>query len=269
MKSFNTGKVAISYAAKGPADGLPLVFLHGATLDHVSMRNTFEPYFRARGARHRRIYPDFPGHGASGRPLERATMASLLEDTEAFLSGNFSEPPALVGYSLGGFVALKLAEKVRFPSLFLIAPPVCSDRNRLIRPEAVTVVSDELTEAEKGTADARYLALAAKRTTRTLKSYKANLAAGFSPGRLAFQARLFKGAAAENIGIEPGLIGSRTVFLTGRQDTLTGYRPQFELSSKLKNSEYHSFYDCGHFLPVECEGFGPLFLEWLRLGTGK
>lgn len=265
MKFFDTGKISISYDTKGPADGRPLVFLHGATVDHVSMENTFEPYFRGRGSQHRRVYPDFPGHGASGHPLERATMRALLEDTEAFLRGNFPEPPALVGYSLGGFTALKLAEKLRFPSLFLIAPPVCSDRNKILRPEAVTVVIDELSEAEKSAADARYLALAAKRTAQTLKRYKANLAEGFSPGRLAFQSRLFKGAAAENIGIEPDRIGSGTVFLTGRQDTLTGYRSQFELSSLLKDSEYHSFYDCGHFLPVECAGFEALFREWLRL----
>ncbi len=267
MKIFNTGKLDIAYDSKGPAGGPPVVFLHGATVDHVSMENTFEPYFRGRGVKHRRIYPDLPGHGASGHPLGRASMRGLLEDTEAFLSGNFTKPPALVGYSLGGFLALKLAEKIRFPSIFLIVPPVCSDRNRVLRPEAVTVVSDELSETGRRSADTRYLALAVKKNERTLKSYKAGLAKGFSPGRLAFQARLIKGAGAENISIEPGLISSRTVFLTGRQDTLAGYRSQFELFSKLKNSEYHSFYDCGHFLPFECDEFGTLFQEWLRLGT--
>lgn len=266
MNNYNTGKTNIAYDSVGPEKGTPVVFLHGATIDHVSMENTFEPYFRCRNGKHRRVYPDFPGHGASGRKLDRANMRALLEDTEAFLGANFKEPPALVGYSMGGFVALKLAEKMHFPSLFLIAPPVRTDKYKIARPTSVTVVSDELTEAEKKTADARYLALAAKKTAQTLERYTANVAAGFSPGRLAFQARLFKSAIAEDLTIEPGLIGSRTAFLVGQQDTLAGYRDQFELSSNLKNSEYHSFYDCGHFLPNECGQFEALFREWLRLG---
>lgn len=266
MKKHNTGKNWISYDSAGPEGARAVVFLHGATVDHVSMKNTFEPYFQGINGEHRRIYPDFPGHGASGHPLKRANMQALLEDVGAFISGNFKEPPALVGYSMGGFVALKLAEKTRFPSLFLIAPPVCTDKAKITRPESITIISDELTEDEKRSADARYLNLATKRTAQTLQKYKTGAATGFSPGRLAYQARLFGNAAAENLGITPGLIGSRTTFLVGQQDTLTGYRGQFELSSSLINSEYHSFYDCGHFLPYECSQFGRIFTEWLVSG---
>ncbi|OGR68676.1 MAG: hypothetical protein A2081_03810 [Elusimicrobia bacterium GWC2_61_19] len=264
MEKYNVGRSWIAYDAIGPETGRPVVFLHGATVDHVSMKNTFEPYFRGRNGKNRRIYPDFPGHGDSGRPLTRATIPALLADTESFIRGNFKEPPALVGYSMGGFVALKLAEKIRFPSLFLIAPPVCTDKSKLIRPAALTIFSDELTQAQKGTADARYLRLAVKRTAQTLDRYKADIPAGFFPARFAYQTLLLRNAAAENIRIKPALIKSRTTFLVGQQDTLTGYRGQFELSSRLKNSEYHSFYDCGHFLPHECGQFGALFREWLR-----
>jgi len=267
MKKYYTGETWISYHCAGPAKGRPVVFLHGATVDHVSMKNAFEPYFRGDNGGRRRIYPDFPGHGASGNPLVRANMADLLEDTEKFLRGNFKTPPAVVGYSMGGFVALKLAEKLRFPSLFLIVPPVCTDRTRITRPESLTIISDELTQAQKKTADDRYLRLAAKRTAQTLRRYKAGIECGFSPARMAYQALLFKSAAAANLQIEPGLITSRTEFLVGQQDTMAGYRDQFKLSSEMKNSEYHSFYDCGHFLPHECEKFGTLFEEWLRLET--
>ncbi|HAT72717.1 MAG TPA: hypothetical protein DCS63_07865 [Elusimicrobia bacterium] len=265
MKKYDIGRTWIAYDAIGPGTGRPVVFLHGATVDHVSMKNTFEPYFPGRNGGHRRIYPDFPGHGASGRQLTRASMTALLEDVETFLRGNFSTPPALVGYSLGGFVALKLAEKIRFPSLFLIAPPVCTDKRRITRPAERTIISDELTRAQEKTADTRYLALAAKRTPQTLKRYKAGVPDGFSPGKFAYQTMLYRNAAAENIRIKPARIRSRTTFLVGQQDTLTGYRDQFRLSSRLRNSEYHSFYDCGHFLPHECGQFEALFRDWLRL----
>jgi len=264
VSEYDTGKTSISYYCAGPDNGRPVVFLHGATADHVSMANVFEPLFHRRKAAHKRIYLDFPGHGTSGVRLLRATVPDLLEDTAAFLLGNFKRPPPLVGYSMGGFLALKLAEKLRFPSLFLIAPPVRTNGSRLERPEAVTVSSDELTETERAGADARYLELAAKRTAQTLRKYKAAVGPGSSLMRRAYQTILFNTAATQDIRISHRLIKSRTTFLTGRQDIRAGYRDQFRLSSRLKDSDYHSFNDCGHFLPHECAQFGALFKHWLR-----
>lgn len=266
MKRFDTGNTWMAYAEDGPEEGRPVVFLHGATVDHVSMKNTFEPYFAGANGGYRRVYPDFPGHGASDSPLTRANMPALLEDTAAFFRGNFSKPPTVVGYSLGGFVALKLAEKIRFPSLFLIAPPVCTDKTKVRRPAAASIIIDELTQAQKKTADARYLKLSVKRTAQTLNRYIADIPTGFYPGRLTYQALLKSRAGAANLKINPDRIESRTTFLVGQQDTLTGYIDQFKLSTKLKDSEYHSFYDCGHFLPHECRQFETLFREWLRMG---
>lgn len=254
----------MAFAENGPAAGPALLFLHGVTVDHVSMENAFEPYFRGDNAGCRRVYADFPGHGASDCPLARANMPDLLEDTAAFVRGNFKTPPSVVGYSLGGLVALKLAEKIRFPSLFLVAPPVRTDRARISRPKAVTIISDELTQAQKKKADARYLALSVRRDGETLNKYLAGVPAGFSPARLTYQALLVRRAGFRETVVNPRLIESPTTFLTGQQDTLAGYRDQFNLSTKLKHSEYHSFYDCGHFLPHECRQFGTLFSEWLR-----
>lgn len=265
IKRFDTGNTWMAYSEAGPEKGRPVLFLHGVTVDHVSMRNTFEPYFSGAAGGCRRVYPDFPGHGASDCPLTRANMPALLEDTAAFIRGNFDEPPAVVGYSFGGFVALKLAEKVRFPALFLVAPPVCTDKTKISRPKAVSIISDELTQAQKKKADARYMALAVKRNERTLERYNADVPSGFSAARLTYQALLVRRAGFSNIVVKPRGIESRTTFLVGQQDTLAGYRDQFNLATKLKGSEYHSFYDCGHFLPHECRQFGTLFQEWLRM----
>ena len=263
-KKYNIGSTWISHISLGADKGIPLVFLHGATVDHVSMKNTFEPYFKGMEREYRRVYLDFPGHGESGRPLARATMRALLEDMEAFFRDNFEKPPSVIGYSMGGFVAMKLAEKLRFPSLFLVAPPVFTNKNKISKPKKVELMFDQLTLKERKAADARYLLLAAKRTSETLRKYKANLVSGFSPGRFAYQTLLFANANLASLTIRPRMIRSRTVILAGRQDILTGYRDQFELVSRLKSGEYHAFYDCGHFLPNECGQFETIFLNWLK-----
>lgn len=263
MKRHNAGPCSLAYDCAGPEDGIPLVFLHGATVDHLSMQNTFEQYFTGLSREYRRVYLDLPGHGESGSSFFRANVADMLADLGAFLRGNFKRPPCLVGYSMGGFLALKLAETTPFPTLFLVAPPVYTDKAKIDRPRAMEPAADELSEEERRGAEPRYLRLAAKKNTRTLESYRANLAPGFYPLRWFYQNRFFRKAIQEDLTIEPERIRSGTVFLAGRQDLLVGYRDQFALSSRLRFSDYHSFSDCGHFLPVECAQFGALFRHWL------
>ncbi|MDD5208449.1 MAG: alpha/beta hydrolase [Elusimicrobiales bacterium] len=269
MEKYSAGSSLLAYARFGPEDGFPLVFLHGATVDHVSMKNSFEQYFRRAGRGYARYYIDLPGHGESDCPLFRAGITEVLNDLGSFLRYKFARPPCLVGYSMGGFLALKLAEATPFPALFLIAPPVYTDKSRIKKPLKIEGAVDELSRDERKSADSRYLLLAAKKSPETLRRYKANLTPGFFPARWIYQARLIRNAIAADLTINPRKIASATAFLVGQQDLLVGYRDQFELSSKLKFSEYHSFYDCGHFLPVECSQFGSLFLNWLETAAAK
>lgn len=112
MEKYNTGTCSLAYECAGPEDGVPLVFLHGATVDHVSMKNTFEDYFTGAGRGYRRVYMDLPGHGESGCSVFRANMADMLKDVGSFLHSSFERPPCVVGYSMGGFLALKLGGAV-------------------------------------------------------------------------------------------------------------------------------------------------------------
>lgn len=269
MKKYHTGSAWLAYDSLGAEDGIPLLFLHGATVDHVSMKNTFEQYFPGAGQEYRRVYLDLPGHGESDSPLLRANMGELFKDVAAFIRGNFARPPCLVGYSLGGFLALKLAETTPFPTMFLIAPPVYTNKARIAKPGEMELAVDELTEDERRGAERRYLLLSAKKSAETLKRYRANLASGISPARWLYQTKLFQNAIESDLTIDPGRIMSAMAFLVGQQDLLVGYRDQFELSAKLKFSEYHSFCDCGHFLPVECPQFGSIFLNWLDTAAVK
>lgn len=263
MKKYDAGSCRLAYDCFGPEDGVPLVFLHGATVDHVSMKNTFEPYFSGPGRGYRRVYLDLPGHGESGCSFFRANISDMLHDVGAFLKNSFARPPCLVGYSMGAFVALKLAETTPFPTLFVIAPPVYTDKEKIEKPLAMDLAVDELSEEERRGAEPRYLLLAAKKNTGTLKRYRDNLAAGLSPGRWFYQNRFFRNAIESDLTIDPALIVSGTVFLVGQQDLLVGYRDQFRLSSALRASDYHSFCDCGHFLPAECRQFEDIFRNWL------
>lgn len=104
----------------GPADGEPLVLLHGLGGAAANWA-LLAPLL---GERHRVVLVDLPGHGGSD-PLPAAPGIGPYADRVALLAERLGLGPAVVvGHSLGGLVALRLAarrpEAVR--SLVLAAP---------------------------------------------------------------------------------------------------------------------------------------------------
>jgi len=80
----------------------PLVFLHGIRLG----RDIWQQHALLLSQRYRVVTLDLPGHGANtGVPFTLENIAAQLDETLATLSA----PPILVGYSLGGFVAMRYA----------------------------------------------------------------------------------------------------------------------------------------------------------------
>lgn len=123
------GFPAIAGAPETVAPGVPtVVFLHGAFADHEGFR----------GWVHRFAAAGYPAVAAARRGrlgvgpdrAEGATFADYVDDTLAVLDDlgvgdTPAEAPVLVGHSLGGLVAQRLAEMGRARALVLLAsaPP--------------------------------------------------------------------------------------------------------------------------------------------------
>jgi pimeloyl-ACP methyl ester carboxylesterase len=111
MSHADVNGVSLYYEEHG--SGEPLVLLHGG----IGAGEMFEPIVPALAAGRRVITVDLQGHGGTAdvdRPLRPETMA---DDVAALIEHLGLERADLMGYSLGGYVALRTAiqhpERVR------------------------------------------------------------------------------------------------------------------------------------------------------------
>jgi pimeloyl-ACP methyl ester carboxylesterase len=94
------------YAAKaGP--GVPLVFLHGSECDSVDWDATLRSL--PSGIAH--VCTDFRGHGKSDGPEETFTVEDLADDVLTLIEHLDQRHVVLVGHSLGGMVAVRVAAR--------------------------------------------------------------------------------------------------------------------------------------------------------------
>src|ERR1051325_4231805 len=88
---------------------LPLVLIHGYPLDHTMWFGVIA----ALGGGVRTIAPDLRGFGKSGAPHGEPSLDALAEDIIHLLERDEIPRAVIAGMSMGGYVALALAEMAR------------------------------------------------------------------------------------------------------------------------------------------------------------
>jgi len=105
MSYANVNGINLYYETHGA--GRPLVLLHGG----LGSGEMFAPILPQLAERHQVILPDLQGHGRTA-DIERPIDVRLMADDIAALIDHLElDKPDLVGYSLGGGVALHTAAK--------------------------------------------------------------------------------------------------------------------------------------------------------------
>ncbi len=124
MATVNRGDVSIFFTDQG--EGRPVLLLHGHTLDH-RVFETLASKVEAAGMRPLR--PDLRGHGRSTRPPRGYHWVDHCGDVEAVLDAAEVDRAAIIGFSLGGGIALELAmERPDRVGKLVLMSPVMPDR---------------------------------------------------------------------------------------------------------------------------------------------
>ena len=126
--------------------GRPLLLLHGFTGSGAGWR----PFLASWGSDYQLIAPDILGHGRSAAPADpaRYTMAAVAADMLALLDELGVAQTDLLGYSMGGRLALYLASTYpeRFGCLILesSSPGLATAAERAARRQSDSALADRL-----------------------------------------------------------------------------------------------------------------------------
>ena len=235
--------VAVHYLEHG--EGLPLVALHGAGVDHREIEAAVEAVVPGTG--YRRIYPDLPGMGRSTADglTSNDDVVTLLGDLVDRLAGG---PVLLLGHSYGAYLARGVA--ARRPELVLGLVLVCPVGERtgdvpgheVVRQDAAAY--DELDPADQAGFDEYFVV----RTPATARRYRDSVVPGTTLVDEAALGRIFS-AWRVDVGSQP--FAARTLIVAGRRDSTAGYADAVDLLERYPRAALAVVDDAGHALMHE------------------
>ena len=125
----NESQISYSVQGSGPA----VVFLHG----YLETKEVFESLLLHFSANYRCVAIDLPGHGSSGCTHESLTMSEMADCVIRVFDELNIKDAAVVGHSMGGYVALEFAAsygpRVSGLCLFHSSPFADTDEKRVAR----------------------------------------------------------------------------------------------------------------------------------------
>jgi pimeloyl-ACP methyl ester carboxylesterase len=240
--------------------GLPVLALHGAGVDHREVMACLDPVLDA-STGYRRIYPDLPGMGRTPAPETIRSADDVLGVLMAFIDGVIGNQPLLVvGHSAGGYYAQAIAGQrpEQVVGLALLCPLLAGIHD--VPEHDVVVSSGDIGDAE-------FRDYFTVQTAKTLDRYERYVVPA---GQLADQSALDRigerwelTAPAE----EQAPYRHPTLLVTGRQDSSVGYSGAWDLLAQYPRATFAVLDAAGHALPHEQpELLRALVTEWLDRG---
>jgi len=109
-------------AHRSEAGRPPLLLIPGAYQGAWAFEDNFGPYFAERG--YETFSMSLRGHGASGGAtnVDSARFDDYVDDVLTIISA-LPSPPILIGHSLGGLLAQRVAKRTSVPGVVLLATP--------------------------------------------------------------------------------------------------------------------------------------------------
>jgi len=248
--------VRIHYVEHG--DGVPLVALHGAGVDHRDIEVAIEGALPKTG--YRRIYVDLPGMGRSTADGLTCNddVVTVLVDFIVHVGGG---PVMLLGHSYGGYLARGVA--ARRPDLvrgLALVCPVAEQSHDVPDHDVVRQdgdAYDELEPVQRKRFDDYFVV----RTAANARRFRDHTWPGIT---LVDEEALGRIVAGWNLDLGSGTYSGPTLIVTGRRDSVVGYADATRLVERYPHATLAVIDDTGHALIHEQPGLlSALVGDWL------
>ncbi len=259
-------RATVRYRERG--DGVPIVIIHGFSLDSRQMVGCMEPVFERRTG-WRRLYPDLPGMGGTRGEDWINGSDEMLEVVLQFIDQVIpGQRFVLAGESYGGYlvrgIVARRAEWI--DGVMLLCPMIVPDAARRDVPAHAVFVRDEaLLAAQDETDRADFAAISVVQDAYNWQRYVNEILPGAKQADYVFLQKIkqryafsFDPDALPQPFPAPGLV------LTGRQDQIVGYRDAWRIIEQYPRASFAVLDRAGHNLQVEQpDVFNALVHEWL------
>lgn len=259
---YKAREIPVHYVEHG--DGVPVLMLHGAGVDHREMVGAMEPIFGGL-SNFRRIYPDLPGMGQTPASVTLNSAEDVLDLLLAFVDGVVGAGQfRLMGHSAGAYYARAIAGRrpEQVAGLALICP--LGENVRDLPAHQVLHASVDPGRTLGPAEESVFRDYFVVQTQATLERYKEYVVPALG---------LVDEAGLERIGQHWRFSTSPeegppypcpVLIVTGRQDSTVGYASQWDLLEHYPRATFAVLDRAGHALPHEQPGLiKALTTEWL------
>lgn len=274
QESFRHGKVEIKdlvFEYETIGEGLPILMVHGFSVDRETMRGCMEPVFANREG-WKRIYFDLPGMGKTKGVPWIKNSDHMLEVTIQFVKKVIpNEKFLVVGESYGGYIARGIVykEPESVLGIALICPlAVPDDAKRDNPPRTIFNKDPEIYKDIPQIGRYYFDVLVAVHTKEVWQRFNAEMVSGFSKANGTYLRSIRQPknyAYSFPVDQLPQPFKGPSLFLTGRQDSGVGYNDIWAFIEQYPRATFACLDYCGHALQIEQAGlFDALMKEWLE-----
>lgn len=249
-------------------EGIPVLMIHGWSVDHRLMSGCLEPVFALHPTRFMRIYIDLPGMGLSKAGESIRCSDQVLDVILAFVDAVIpGQKFLLAGESYGGLLARGLLRKrcEDILGLLLICPSVTPDQSkRNIPPFTVMTKDTAFLSSLSDTERAAFTWINVVQTQKVWDKFKTDVYPAIMIYDKEFLEHRLEGAFSYEVDPLEKPFEKPCLILAGRQDSSVGYKDQFTLLEDYPHASFAILDRAGHNLQIEQEGlFSNLVSEWL------
>jgi pimeloyl-ACP methyl ester carboxylesterase len=243
-------------------NGMPVLILHGAGVDHREMAAALEPLFAQRPG-YRRIYVDLPGMGRT--PADTVnTNDDVLDLLIGFAGHVIGDGEFLVvGHSYGGYLGRALAHRCAQVAGLALICTVGDERGEV--PEHVVLhASGELEGRLSQAHEAEFRGYFVVQNTEMLQRFEEAVVPAMPLADESALARIFEHWRLTNAPEDEQPFTKPVLILAGRQDSSVGYANAWNLVEHYPRATFAVIDRAGHALPHEQEKLViALMAEWL------